>query len=179
MINWSYLFVFLNVLNLVPIDPLDGGQLLKSFAGEKMELLQMIFSFISSLVLIFIGWYTEIWVLMVFGFFMGFKIRSMQRMYQIHKDLKEENINYIVTYKELPNKDYYKIKTVLIDNNPTLKKYISQFDDEELDGLIASQVAAILINPIQKSTSFILKVLVVLVWIIAFVGPILGFVYLT
>lgn len=177
MVNWSYLFVFLNVLNLIPLDPLDGGQLLKSFTGEKFELFQMIFSFISSLILIFIGWYFEIWVLMVFGFFMGFKIRSMQRIYQIHKDLKEESVNYTTTYKDLPNKDYYKIKDVLIENNPTLKKYISQFDDEELDGLIASQVANILVNPVEKSNSLLLKISVVLTWILVFLGPIWAFIF--
>jgi len=177
LVNWAYLFVFLNMLNLIPLDPLDGGQLLKSFVGEKFEMIQIVFSLISSIVLIIIGWYFEIWVLLISGFFMAFKIRSMQRVYQIHKDLREESINYECTYDELPNRDYFKIKSVLIENNPTLKKYLNQFDDEDIDELIASQVANVLITPIEKSKSFLLKSFVILIWITALVGPILGFIY--
>ncbi len=173
--EWAYLFLFLNVLNLIPLDPLDGGQLLKSFMGDKFEITQIVFSFISSLIMILVGWYFEIWVIVIFGFFMGLRIRSLQRMLQIHKELKENNVNYILTYKELPNRSYYKIKEILIQNNPTLQKYLNQFDESDIESLIVSQVENVLVTPVEKNGTFLMKVFVVLTWILALLSPLILF----
>lgn len=173
--EWAYLFLFLNVLNLIPLDPLDGGQLLKSFMGDKFEITQIVFSFISSLIMILVGWYFEIWVIVIFGFFMGLRIRSLQRMLQIHKELKENNVNYILTYKELPNRSYYKIKEILIQNNPTLQKYLNQFDESDIESLIVSQVENVLVTPVEKNGTFLMKVFVVLTWLLALLSPLILF----
>ena len=173
--EWAYLFLFLNVLNLIPLDPLDGGQLLKSFMGDKFEITQIVFSFISSLIMIFIGWYFEIWILLIFGFFMGLRIRSMQRMLQIHKDLKEKEVNYISTYQELPNRSYFKIKEVLIQNNPTLQKYLNQFDESDIESLIVNQVDSVLVTPVEKNGTVLTKVIVVLIWLLALISPLVLF----
>lgn len=173
--EWAYLFLFLNVLNLIPIDPLDGGQLLKSFMGDKFEITQIVFSFISSLIMIFIGWYFELWILVIFGFFMGLRIRSMQRMLQIHKELKDKEVNYISTYQELPNRSYFKIKEILIQNNPTLQKYLNQFDESDIESLIVSQVESVLITPVEKNGTVLTKVFVVLIWLLALISPLLVF----
>lgn len=173
--EWAYLFLFLNVLNLIPLDPLDGGQLLKSFMGDKFEITQIVFSFISSLIMILVGWYFEIWVIVIFGFFMGLRIRSLQRMLQIHKELKENNVNYILTYKELPNRSYYKIKEILIQNNPTLQKYLNQFDESDIESLIVSQVENVLVTPVEKNGTFLMKFFVVLTWLLALLSPLILF----
>lgn len=173
--EWAYLFLFLNVLNLIPLDPLDGGQLLKSFMGDKFEITQIVFSFISSLIMILVGWYIEIWVIVIFGFFMGLRIRSLQRMLQIHKELKDNNVNYILTYKELPNRSYYKIKEILIQNNPTLQKYLNQFDESDIESLIVSQVENVLVTPVEKNGTFLMKVFVVLTWLLALLSPLILF----
>lgn len=173
--EWAYLFLFLNVLNLIPLDPLDGGQLLKSFMGDKFEITQIVFSFISSLIMILVGWYFEIWVIVIFGFFMGLRIRSLQRMLQIHKELKENNVNYILTYKELPNRSYYKIKEILIQNNPTLQKYLNQFDESDIESLIVSQVENVLVTPVEKNGTFLMKVFVILTWLLALLSPLILF----
>jgi len=43
----SFIFIFVNAINLLPIDPLDGGQILKLIVIRQRDLYLMIFALIS------------------------------------------------------------------------------------------------------------------------------------
>ena len=172
MNDFAFIFLFLNILNLLPLDPLDGGQLLKLLFNKNHEFFQLAFTFISSVIIIGVGWYFELWFIVIFGFLMGFKVRANQKKYMIHKELDKENVNYVTTYKVLSNKDFSIIKQNVINYTPTLQKYISQVDDSSaIDTIIADQVNSILVNPIEKNASILFKMLVILMWISAFLAP--------
>jgi stage IV sporulation protein FB len=165
------LFFNLNIINLVPLDPLDGGQLFKLLINRSYELALLIFSFISSLLIIGVGFFLSSYLVMLFGFFMGFRVRSLQKNYYLHKELKNENISYTTTYKELSNKDFWRIKQILVEHTPTLAKYIEIAEQEEVDSLLASQVNAVLITPVKKDASLLLKVFIVTLWIASLLSP--------
>jgi len=171
MNDLAFLFLFLNSLNLLPLDPLDGGQLLKILVNNKQERFQLIFTFISSLVLILSGWYFELWLIVIFGFFMGFRVKAIQKNYQIHKELDDQEVNYNISYKLLSNKDFSFIKKVVIQYTPALRTYIDQIDDDSIDPVIATQVNNVLVNPFQRNASFLYKMFIVVIWIVAFVSP--------
>jgi Zn-dependent protease len=153
LVDLGLLFLFLNIINLVPLDPLDGGQLFKLLIKKNHELFILVFSFISSLVLIAFGWYIDSWVMMIFGFLMGFRVRSIQNQYHLRKELKVEQVNYQTTYKLLSNRDFSKIKEVLLEHTPALRSYIDQVAPEEADPLLASQVNNVLLSPIKRDAS--------------------------
>lgn len=178
-VEWLWLnrpalfFLLLNIINLLPLDPMDGGQIFKVLVRKKNELFLMIFSLTSSLFIIFLGWYMEQWVLMVFGFIMAFKVRALQKNYQMHKDLNEDKVDYSVAYKSLSNKDFSLIRGVLIKYTPGLEKFLGQLPIEEADQLIANQVNNVLDTPIQKDASFFFKMMTVIVWISAIASPLI------
>lgn len=167
-LNWllelSFLFLFLNIINLIPIDPLDGGQLFKLLVHKKRDLFLIIFAFISSLILILVGFLIWSWVTMIFGFFMGVRVRGMQRNYQIRKLLDEQNINYISTYDDLSNRDYAIIKEIIVGETPSLKKFLALSDDPN-DDVLASHVNSILLAPVKYDASFWFKFTIVALWI--------------
>ena len=173
-LNWllelSFLFLFLNIINLIPIDPLDGGQLFKLLVNKKRDLFLIIFAFISSLILILVGFLIWSWVTMIFGFFMGIRVRGMQRNYQIRKLLDEQNINYISTYDDLSNRDYAMIRDVIVAETPSLKKFLALSDDPN-DDVLASHVNSILLAPVKYDASFWLKFTIVVSWIILIFLP--------
>ena len=175
MLSVGFLFLLLNIINLLPLDPLDGGQLFKLFVRKNNELFLMIFAFISSIIMIGIGWYMNSIILMLFGFFMGFRVRSMQKKYEIHKELKEEGIDFATTYKLLSNESYSKIKRVVIEYTPALQKYIDQVSIEELDPILASQVNSVLETPLDKDTSLLFRLLLLIFWLAAFAIPVVLF----
>jgi Zn-dependent protease len=164
LLKLSFLFLFLNVVNLLPIDPLDGGQLFKLMVNRKRDLFLLVFALISSLTLIGFGFLINSWMLVGFGFIMSIKIRSIQRNYVIRKKLDQLNVNYISTYEELPNRSYALIRDVVIEETPTLKKYL-EFSEESNAEVLASHVNSVLIAPISYDVSFIVRILFVLFWI--------------
>jgi Zn-dependent protease len=171
MVDLGLLFLFLNIINLVPLEPLDGGQLFKLLIRKNQELFILIFSFVSSLFLIGVGWYIDSWVMMIFGFVMGFRVRSIQNQYHLRKELKEEDVNYQTTYKLLSNKDFSKIKEVLLQHTPALRSYIDQVAQEEAEPLLASQVNNVLVSPVEKDATLFFKMTMVTLWVSTFLLP--------
>ena len=173
MNDLAFLFMVLNVINLLPLDPLDGGQVLKLLVKKNQDLFQLIFSFISSLVMIGVGWYFQLWLIVIFGFLMGLRVRMTQRNYSIHKELINEGVNFTLTYKSLSNKDFSKIKEVLINYTPALKTYLNQVgdDDKSIDSIIANQVNNVLVSPVDRNASLLFKFFILIIWISGFIAP--------
>jgi hypothetical protein len=166
------LFLALNIINLLPLDPLDGGQLFKLLLRKNSDLFLLIFSFSSSMILIALGLYLENWYLTGFGFLMGFRVRNMQRNYIIRKCLREENINFTKDYNELTNQEYAQIREVILDNSKSLKKFKEMDEGDDADRLVAQEVNSILITPMQMNAPWWLKLFVILLWIASFVVPV-------
>ncbi len=176
MIETAYLSFFLNVTNLLPLQPLDGGRVFKSLFIEKFELLQIVFTFVSSLILIGIGYFFELYILMLFGFIMGVTVRNMHKRYLIHKALQLEKVNYTVPYEALTNKEYAYIKEEVLNYSPTIKKFAalsSEDDNEEFEQIMAREVKNNLIQPMIMDMSTNAKLAAFVMWVTAIVGPVL------
>lgn len=171
MVEIGLLFLLLNLINLLPLDPLDGGQLFKLMVGGRTEMFLMIFALVSSLAVIGLGWFMDSVIIMVFGFVMAFRVRALQKQYLMHKDLAEEHIDYRVSYKLLTNRDFWKIKQVVLNHTPQLRKYIDQVGDDEADPIIASQVNNVLTTPVKRDAGIMFKLLTLVVWLGAFTVP--------
>lgn len=167
----SFIFIFVNGINLLPIDPLDGGQILKLIVIRQRDLYLMIFALLSSLTLIVVGFLMEDWLVASFGFLMGIRVRAMQKNYQLRKELNELNVNYISTYEELSNRDYHLIKQVLINDKPILAE-LDEFSVEEGNTILASHVSELLIAPIHKDLGWVGKIFLFISWILLFALPI-------
>lgn len=169
------IFLALNVLNLLPIDPLDGGQMLKFFFIKNTELFLLIFSFISSILMIVGGFLIDSMALTVFGFVMAFRVRSLQNSRELHKDFEQEGITYVQTYKELSNRDFSRIKSILLSRNNALRKYTEIAEQDELNELFAHQVNNSLVSPVANDTSLFFKISLILLWLLALASPIILF----
>jgi hypothetical protein len=178
MIDLGLLFLLLNMINLVPLDPLDGGQLFKLLMPKNQELFLLVFAFISSMFLIGIGWFIDSYVLIAFGFIMGFRVRSFQKQVHLRKEFVEEGINYKTTYKDLSNRDFSKIKNILLSNSTTLKTYLDSVSEDEAEPLLAGQVNGVLQTPIKRDASLLLKSMTIILWVAALVGPLLAFLFM-
>lgn len=165
IIQLGILAVLINALNLLPIDPLDGGKVFQSLFFSNRKLFQFIFSFLSSLAVISIGFYFNSWIVMLFGFLIGFKVKSLYKSHQIRTVMKEKNISYESNYESISDKTYNKIKSILIDFNPILIKIKEESDEDRYDQIIAHQVDGALANPINKDASILFKIVALLIWL--------------
>tara|TARA_B100001287_G_C22686230_1_gene533821 strand:+ start:1419 stop:2165 length:747 start_codon:yes stop_codon:yes gene_type:complete len=177
-INWmlelSAVFILLNMINLLPLDPLDGGQLFRLLVKYDHDLFLMIFSLVSSIVLISMGYFMTSWPLTLFGFLMSFRVRSIQKRYLVRKTLKEQDIVYNISYEELSDIEYARIRSVVIHQNPSLKRY-REFGNSNTDSVIAEYVSTVLEIPLIQDTGLFFKVIVVLFWLLCLATPIYFF----
>lgn len=175
MIRVGILFIGLNVINLLPLDPLDGGQLFKLFVRRKNELFLMVFALISSLAVILVGVLIQQYIIVMLGFFMGFRVRALQKQYQVHKELMEEEVDYAVNYSKLSNREFSIIKRIVLNNTPALQKYIDEVSEDDADPILASQVNNVLRAPIDSDAGVLLKGVIVLSWIASLALPFILF----
>lgn len=178
LFNLGLIFLVLNIINLVPLDPLDGGQLFKLMIRSNHELFLLVFAFLSSIAVIAFGWWINEYFIILFGFLMGFRVRALQKKLQMHKDLNEEDVNFSTTYKKLSNRDYSKIKAIVLEHTPSLAKYMEIAEESEVDAILASQVNNILVTPTRQDASILFKALILFFWIMSFVMPFILFFFI-
>lgn len=169
MIFLGVFFILLNVFNLLPIGPLDGGQLIKVMFFRYNDFIQLVFTFIFSLLIIAAGWWFDSWLVIILGFFLGFSVKRLYKLYLIRKDLLKENVNYISTYAQLSDKTFAKLKEFVIKYTPVLKQIEEESPEDKYDQIIANQVDGVLVTPVRKDLGALLKLVFVLVWLGGFV----------
>ncbi len=176
LITSSLLFLTINILNLIPIDPLDGGKVLETLFFTNQGRIKMYFALLSSLFMIGIGYYYSWFILMAFGFLMAFRVRSIQKTYNMQSEMKEQNLNFIKSYKDLTNREYWKIREIFINHTPILKESIPSMREEwENENILTTQVNNLLSKPIKHNLSVIGYLFVILIHISAIILPLVYF----
>ena len=174
VIEVAVLMLAVNVLNLVPIDPFDGGRIVGGFFFNKDDQLKMIFTLISSVVMIGVGVYFGFIPLTVFGFLMGLKVRAFQKSKDLHEQLDETNVNYKKGYKDLTDREYWKIRSIFLLNNPKLKEMIpSGYTLWDNERLLVEQVRQVLRIDMKPDLSLVSKIAILLLIVALIVSPIL------
>jgi stage IV sporulation protein FB len=165
LVQLGIVSILLNVMNLIPIDPLDGGQLVKVLFFTHHELTQLIFTLVSSLAVIGIGLWFNSWVVIIFGFLLGLRVKNMHKLYLIRKEMRENEVTYEANYEDLSDESYAKIKNIVIDHTPILKDIEEYNDATKYDQIVAKQVDNVLSAPTTKDASTLQKSLMLLVWL--------------
>ncbi|MDX1349679.1 MAG: hypothetical protein R3279_05500 [Putridiphycobacter sp.] len=155
----SMIFIGVNMFSLLPIDPLDGGNIIRNLFFPKQQKPYLYFVLLSSLVVILIGFYTGFYMVMILGFLMGIKVRTIQKNMLIYDALESENIDYNKSYKNLSNREYWRIRSVFLDFNPKLESIIpSRFELWENEALLTNQIKQLLKADIKLDASPTVKI---------------------
>lgn len=158
------ILILLNVMNLIPIDPLDGGQLMRILFFNNYEFVQLIFTAASSLTIAGIGLYFNSWLMIIFGLLLGFRIKNKHKLYLIRKDMKYEDIVYESNYDDISNKTYSKIKRIIIEHTPVLNDIEEYNEEERYNQIVAKQVDGVLFPPTKKDASVFFKIFMMVLW---------------
>lgn len=146
----ALLLLCINVANLIPIDPLDGGHLLETLYFPNNDQIKMYFTLISSFIVIGLGFYLDFFILMIFGFFMAFKVRGFQKNQRIHGNLEDIDFDYKKSYQDLSDKEYWTIRRVFLESNPKIRDIIpNEMELWENEKLLVEQVRQLLRSEIK------------------------------
>lgn len=163
-IQLGVILILLNVMNLLPVDPLDGGQLIRVLFFNKYEFVQLLFTIVSSLIIAISGIIVDSWILIIFGLLLGFRIKNKHKLYLIHKRMKEKDIKFEGNYEDISNHTYSKISEIILEHTPILGEIREHNGEENYHQLMAKQVDGVLFPPVKKDASVFFKIFMMLLW---------------
>jgi Zn-dependent protease len=73
----ALLFIFLNVFNLLPVSPLDGGQMLETLFFSSQKWVQVMFIGMSAIIIAFLAWRTKNYALLLIVAFLLIRLSTI------------------------------------------------------------------------------------------------------
>ena len=174
--NAAILLIFLNVLNLLPIYPLDGGQLLNRLFLDESRIIGKIFVILSALALAYLAVKIEFYPLLVFPVMMLFRLRTDTKFDGLTKKVEQAGINLEKTYEDLSNEDYWKIRNILIENNYSTLRNVNPappYEYSAYEDRVVSTIENLLQRTIVQDLSWWGKLIIILIWVGSFAAPFL------
>lgn len=178
LIQTSNIFIFLNLFNLLPIMPLDGGQLFKTLFLGKKHIINFVFVGISIIALVVIAIILETFFLLFIPLFLVMNLVNQFRIKKVKEDIKKQGIETDKTYSELSDQDYWVIRESIGKHIPALKKYIrlNNYRVSVNEDLIVKQVKEIVDKEPEKNLKAAGKFFFISLWLFCFVLP-FAFIY--
>ncbi len=163
---FGVVFVALNVLNLIPIDPLDGGKLFELLFFSFSDRAKVLFNGVSSAAIIVIGFLYQSYVVMLFGGFTLFRIQSHVRLMRLRKRLMHLEIPLNVSYANLSDRDYWRLRKEYIQISK-LESLIppESKDYDEKEDVLAPAIRNLLKTPVEYDVNILGKLSFVLIWV--------------
>jgi Zn-dependent protease len=168
-------FLIINLLNCLPFYPLDGGRLIETLFFRENHIIRLVFGIISIICLAVMFLYMNSLVMIIVPVLIGLEIYNETKHQKIRDYLRQEKINYHIDYENLPNKDYWLIRDCLIMSFP--KKYASvepgKYDYSIAEPLLIQHVTAVLQVNLKLDLNLFKRILILLFYILVFVGPLI------
>lgn len=167
------IFLLLNLFNLLPIVPLDGGRLIQTMFFQSNEIINAIFIWISIALMTLYALYTESIVMMLLPVLLYLQFAASLTAVKVRKGLKMKGVDYEKSYEQLKDKEYWLIRDEIALKIKSFASMISPglYQYSLIEGRVIKQVKAILKPKPIKDISFAGKVLIVLIWLFCFIFP--------
>ena len=170
----GFMFLFINVLNLLPLDPLDGGKLIETLFFSSNEKIKQVFLIASVVFMVVAGVFFQMYLLAFLGLYMSLRIKMLKSLSELRKKISVYKIPLIRTYDELTDKEYWTIRKEYILSSK-LNKMIdpNEYVESQFEARIAISVRNVLITPIEKDISATGKLFLLLLWAASLILPVL------
>ncbi len=110
------IFIYLNLFNLLPVMPLDGGQIIKSLFFQNNEKINIVFIWLSIIVLALIALKLESYVLLIIPLFLFMQIKNQTQIKNFKEYIKNKGFNIDRDFKDLSNEEYWLIRDEIAVN---------------------------------------------------------------
>lgn len=170
----GFMFLLINMLNLLPLDPLDGGKLIETLFFSSNEKIKQVFLIASVAFMVIAGVFFQMYLLAFFGLYMSLRIKMLKTLSELRKKISVYKIPLIRTYDELTDKEYWTIRKEYILSSK-LSKMIdpNEYVESQFEDRIAISVRNVLITPIEKDISATGKLFLLLLWLASLILPVL------
>ena len=169
----GFMFLLINILNLLPLDPLDGGKLIETLFFSSNEKIKQLFLIVSVIIMVLAGVFFQMYLLAFLGLYMSLRIKMLKSLSELRKKISVYKIPLIRTYDELTDKEYWTIRKEYIMSSK-LNKMIdpNEYVESPFEDRIAISVRNVLITPIEKDISAVGKLFFLLLWAATLIFPV-------
>ena len=167
------LFILLNIINLLPIYPLDGGQLLNRVYLNEESTISKIFIFLSIAFLIWVAIKIPFYVLLIFPGMMLLRMFSEKNTIVVEKKIEEAGIQTDLEYRDLPDADYWAIRNILIAEQSSFNHFTPSppYVYHEKEERMMTAIQQLLHHHLIQDISIIGKIFILLLWLAAIAAP--------
>jgi stage IV sporulation protein FB len=173
------MFVFLNIFNLIPVSPLDGGNLIEILFFSARDVIRQIFIVLSIIALVGIAVYTESYIFLLIPFTLVLQLRHQFIIKKLKSKLEKDELEYNKPFSELSNREYWLIRKHVISTLDSFK-YVNKktFSISDQEYAIAEQIRFLADTPVIKDLSGVAKALILFLWFLCTFGAIIAFAFL-
>ncbi|MBU6307107.1 MAG: site-2 protease family protein [Bacteroidetes bacterium] len=169
VLNWAGVaMVLLNGFNLLPVYPLDGGQLLNRVFFDEESTLSRIFVVASALLLTWLAFRIKFYALLLFPLLLLWRTRKDRTLKKIEERIEASGIDIDMDYEELPDEDYWKIRAILIELHPrfaSVDPSTRSYDSKE--EAVQTMVSSLLQRKLIMDLSLSKKIMIATLWMAA------------
>ncbi len=172
LLTTAKLMIFLNLLNLLPIYPLDGGQLLNRLFLDDNNFIAKAFVFLSAAAIAWFAIRISAYVLLIFPLYLFSKMLTENRYDKLTKQIEDSGFDVERPYEAITDEEYWKLRNILIENGvvknvPPAPPYEYAGNEDKVINAIQNILQRLVIQDMNWAG----KLFVLAIWIAAFAIP--------
>ena len=158
--------IMLNLLNLLPVYPLDGGQLLNRVFLDEEGLVSRIFVYISVGLMCWLIYKSGFYPLLILPLMILLRLRGDTQFNAVDKRIEQEGINADTSYDDLPDRDYWEIRNILVEEHPAFRDVPKSppYEFHQKEEKIMTTIQSLLHRHLIQDMTMAGKVLLFLIW---------------
>ena len=169
------IFIFINIFNLLPVIPLDGGRLINTLFFNSNTKIKKTFVIISIIMLSSYALFTKSYMLIIISVLLLVSLKNDSKNNAFKALLTSKFFNTNKDYDEVSNKEYWLIRDQLALSESSYLKYITpgKYEYSENEQIIFKRIEAILTRAPLEDLSVAQKILFSLLWLVAILLPLI------
>ncbi len=179
LIRTSNIFIILNLFNLLPIMPLDGGRIVKTLFFENNEIINKVFIFISIATLTLYSLYTQSYFLLIIPLLLLFQLSTQSQIKNAKKGISDKGIDLNKSFEEITNEEYWLIRDEIGIHMKSFSRFITpkNYIVSDNENRIIKQVKSIAQKKPIKDLGVGGKILITTIWILTFIMPLVAIIF--
>jgi stage IV sporulation protein FB len=172
----AILFLMLNVFNLIPIAPLDGGQLMENLYLGRSRNVQLVFLTVCVLAVGVGVMQTQNYPLLILLLPLLTRIASVTLKFKVRQQWQQAGLDYSKSWEELSDSDYWNLRNCMVQQNRQFARYTPGLESDtefHVAGIIKSFLSPAAENDLTAARKFILTML----WLVFLALPVLLVLY--
>ncbi len=172
ILQCASLFVFLNAINLLPLNPLDGGKLIETLFFQNRRLLSQIFMIASGAIIAGIAIKFDMFSLLIIPFFMITRLASGNSAEGAKERLTARGVDFNKPYEALTDREYWLIRAEIINNIPGFRnENPNHYQPHPREAQIVRQVKALADRRVVNDLGIGGVLLFLFIWMVFLVVP--------